>query len=534
LGTPGEGNMAGDRMGNVILISLDTLRYDSVGASPDKGHLAAWGAEGEVHTPNLDRFLAECVYFTGARTTAPYTTAAHASAMTGLAPNRHGVRAFYKWALAEGVGTLAEELRARGYHTVAVQESGETTALRTGSGVLRGFDAFFRDEREACAHCAAGSGPCLLFVHTFDVHAPYCWSALDPEDGAPEWHEAVGRAMRRLGRRLPDGALAGDKTRLQGWVAREATRAMGGQGAAQLMLEWYLSGVRRFDMWRWPRILRALREAGLYDGALTIVFADHGEALLPDCEGEPMGHATSVLEDAVRVPLALHGPGLQARRDPSPASLVDMVPTVLDWLGMEPTVVGAGGDLDGQSLLQEPRDSGAGRALFAEAWQAIGPTGRAAPGDAMLLRHVEGPVRPYQLCAVEGPHKVTWHPGVPVLRRFMSRRQLARAVLRRSARRFLPGPLLRLRRRLRRRAGVAPEQTWGWHPAPTFAVDLREDPLELRPRPVPADSVERPVAALLALMRDYWQRGVTGRPIHLDAADDRQVLQHLRGLGYVE
>ncbi|MCD6415719.1 MAG: sulfatase-like hydrolase/transferase [Planctomycetes bacterium] len=519
---------------NVVLISIDTLRYDCVGVCPDKQHLAAWGAQSSLHTPNLDAFFSDSVYFPRCMTTAPYTTAAHASVMTGLYPNSHGVRPFYKWALADGVGTLAEELKARGYATAAVQESGDETALRTGAGILRGFDAFFSEEVEACAWRRAQDTPCLLFIHTFDVHAPYCWSAVR-EARTGMWQEAEKEIFSRLGRERPAGGVQGDKTRFHGWVAAEARRVLEDKEAVRLMLDWYIRGVNAFDAVRWPRIVGALRDGGLYDSSIIVVFADHGEALLPDFAGPPMSHAASLLEDAIRVPLAIRGCATAPATIARQVSLVDVAPTVMDCLELEPQRLGRQGATDGRSLLREQDEV----PLFAEAWRSYGG---GAPAGRMLAQGLDSPCEPYQVCVKWGADKLIWHPGAPMLRRFMPQRARRSAALKGLLRRHLPGFLLRalkglLRRwrRLRKRSSQPDaSNALRWREAPAFAFNLKDDPLEERPRRLADGAMSPRYSELMRRLRSYWESGVAGPPIRLGVEDEQQVLDHLKGLGYVD
>src|SRR5262245_60433350 len=67
---------------NVLLITLDTTRYNALGCygNPKKP------------TPNLDLLAAESVIYDRARTVVPLTLPAHASMLTGLYPCRHSVR----------------------------------------------------------------------------------------------------------------------------------------------------------------------------------------------------------------------------------------------------------------------------------------------------------------------------------------------------------------------------------------------------------------------------------------------------------
>lgn len=514
---------------DVVLISVDTLRYDAVGACPAKPHLRARGCENLADTPNLDAFLAESAYFTQCITTAPYTTAAHASVLSGLYPNRHGVRAFYKWGLADGVGTLAEELKGHGYVTCAVQEAGGDTALSTGSGVLRGFDRLFRDEGEAVAWCTRQEQPRLLFVHTFDVHVPYCWSAVPySRERAWAWQEQMCKLRQRLGGWIDEGPA--DRTRFCSWIAERAARRIGAEQTGRLMLEWYLRGVRWFDTVRWPRIVATLQDAGLLETALTAVFADHGESLAPDSTGPPFGHGNSLLDDVIRVPLALRGPGIEPARRHEPVSLVDIAPTALQWLGLRPRLLGEAGACQGASLLDAPgRD-----VCFAEVWRSLNPP-RTDTDGRNWLRHLHGHCEPSQVAGRSPRCKVIWQPGEPGLRRFMEPAARAGVGLRRALKRVLPRPAVRALQRLRyRQREAAGTPTTATSDAATFVLELAEDPLEEHPVRTSPDDLDTLSRRLYEGLQHYWSEGRTGPAIKLGEGQNERVMHHLRDLGYVD
>jgi len=531
--------VADARAQNVVLISLDTLRYDCIAAAGERAHLSAWDMEGRLRTPNLDAFWGDSVCFTRARTAAPYTTSAHASVMTGLYPNAHGVRALYRWGLRPQVGTLAEELGARGWRTVAMQESGERTQLRTGSQVLRGFDHFVRDEMEAAQLCADASEPCLLFLHTLDLHSPYCWSAFAVASGQTwAWEEAEAEIYRRLAVPRPAGGDRRPKPAFERWVVDQARRRLGEREAARLFLHWYVLGVNWFDAARWPRIVQALRRTGLYDDALIIAFADHGEALLPDGDGRPMDHPPVMLEDAVRVPLMVRAPGLEPGPRAEPASLVDVAPTVMDWLGPEPDRLGRAGAPDGLSLMGPlPAD----RLLLTEGWQTLPPRGVVRHADKAWRQRASTPAVPHQVGAVRGETKVVWQWGEGLLRRFMSGGRRRWLAVRRVARRLLPGPLwdgLRAVRAHLRGAKASPAptgaQTYPWRDGTVFVCDVAADPLDARPRRAHRGDLGPREAELLDGIREYWEQGVLGAPIELTEEEDARVTAHLRALGYMD
>ena len=72
---------------NVLLISVDSLRADRVGAY---GHSARFaGAEGT--TPTVDALAADGVCFEEAVSTSSWTLPAHAALLTGLPDALHGL-----------------------------------------------------------------------------------------------------------------------------------------------------------------------------------------------------------------------------------------------------------------------------------------------------------------------------------------------------------------------------------------------------------------------------------------------------------
>src|SRR6059036_688770 len=90
---------------NVLLITIDTLRSDRVGAFGGPPGL----------TPNLDRLAAHALRLTRAYTNAPLTLPSHSSIMTGMSPPAHGVRANGLFRLGRDVPTLAALLKQNGY-----------------------------------------------------------------------------------------------------------------------------------------------------------------------------------------------------------------------------------------------------------------------------------------------------------------------------------------------------------------------------------------------------------------------------------
>src|SRR5437762_3156690 len=114
---------------NILLITIDTLRADHVGAY---GYASA-------ATPSLDTLARRGLRFNQAITVTPLTLPAHASLMTGSFPGSHGVRDNGAFVLDNGQTTLAEALHARGYRTGAFVAA---FVLDRRWGLNQGFDEY--------------------------------------------------------------------------------------------------------------------------------------------------------------------------------------------------------------------------------------------------------------------------------------------------------------------------------------------------------------------------------------------------------
>jgi len=291
---------------NVVLITLDTTRAD---------HIGAYGWAG-AETPRLDRLASEGALFEQTITPTAFTLPAHASILTGLYPPFHGVRLNGGAALAEVQTTLAETLAAAGYRCGAVIGA---FVIDQRWGLSQGFghyDDNFKlapDQRLDLAGVqrpadqvvdlglewleADDGRPFFAWLHLYDPHIPY-----DP----PEPY----------------------KTRFSG------------RGASGLY-----DGEIAFADSQVGRVLDWLDEKGVADSTVVVVVGDHGEALGDHGESE---HGYYVYDATVRVPLIVRVPGSGAEgvRVSQQVRTIDVMPTVLDLLGVAPPQ-----PVHGQSLL---------------------------------------------------------------------------------------------------------------------------------------------------------------------------------------
>jgi arylsulfatase A-like enzyme len=334
---------------NVILVSADTLRADRLGA---------YGYSARPTSPRIDALAEQSLLFEVHVAAAPWTTPSHLSLLTGLTPTRHGVtggdralrealrgdRALAR--LPASITTLAEALAAHGWATAAFT-GGATLDPRIGFD--QGFGAYdtsmvkLDDHKmdRVLAWIDAQDEPFFLFWHTFEVHAPYV-APMFLEDVLPE---AKARALGERLRGLPEKG---------GWKqVRAAKRAMRGHGAytAEVTRALYDGGVRSFDGWL-GQLLDFLHERGLDGRTILVLTSDHGEQLGEEGRPAPYGdgfynvHGHTLFEEMIRVPLLVRLPGqTEGRRIPEVTAAIDVMPTILDLLGLP-----APPEVQGQSL----------------------------------------------------------------------------------------------------------------------------------------------------------------------------------------
>jgi choline-sulfatase len=281
---------------NLLLVTIDTLRADHVGAYGYKA-----GA-----TPVMDRLAREGVRMADAVVHVPQTRPSHVSLFTGRLPYEHGLRDNYSAPLARGTPTLASVLRAQGYDTGGFigaypvsRASGLDQGFATFDDPFGAFEATTtregrveRPAREVVDRALAWldaprTAPFFAWVHLFDPHAPY---------PAP--------FRTRFAARPYDGEVA--------------------YADAQL-----------------GRLVAWLDRGGLRGRTLVVVTSDHGESLGEHGEDE---HMLFVYDATLRVPLLMSWPG----RLPAAGLVsgqfrgVDLMATLLELLGVpSPATSGA-------------------------------------------------------------------------------------------------------------------------------------------------------------------------------------------------
>ncbi len=266
---------------NVILISLDTVRAD---------HVGAYGYP-KPTTPNVDALAAHAAVFDRAISQSSWTRASHMSIFTGLPPSGHGFKSLKdRHRLPDSVPTLASVLRSGGYRT-----AGFTGGVNVAGafGFDAGFDTYrsngkyLRDNLEDIRYWLDQhhGERFFLFVHGYEPHTPYL---ADPVDRI-----ALGMRAKAPKRGLKDFCRRAREHRN---IAR--------------FVDAYDAAIRRGDRYV-GKLLAHLDKLGLRERSLIVFVSDHGEEFL---EHGRCFHLTTLYGEVLHVPLVISGPGVEPGR----------------------------------------------------------------------------------------------------------------------------------------------------------------------------------------------------------------------------
>ncbi len=362
---------------NVLLIGVDTLRADALGA---------WGRRPTV-TPTLDALAAESDVFLDAFSTSNSTNPSFASIHTGLYVQRHGVRDL-RTPLPAAHVTLAERFTIAGFDTHAVLSAQHLNNVASGLG--QGFATVDESSEHAAARLAVDRAmgwlqrprrkPFFLWIHLFDPHTPHMPPspfALGQRAAVPyglspvkDWLSFRSGGLRPF--RVP--SLAADRDLYFGEVA-------------------YAD--REID-----RLLGFLRSRGELADTVVAFVADHGENL--EDHGVSYRHV-GLWDTTTHVPLMIRWPDRMVasgggrarapgRRLHGLVQTIDLYPTLLAAAGLQPnpsdgrdlrTVVEGG--RRGRPAVFADQADGQGAAVRTAAWRYFVSAGsRLVPAGAYL------------------------------------------------------------------------------------------------------------------------------------------------------
>jgi len=298
---------------NVLFVVIETLRKD---------HLELYGYDKST-APNLTSFAKNALIFDNAVVQANWTIPSVATMFTSMYPASHKFIVQHDQAsvLNPRIQTLAEVLRTSGYKTGAYQTN---MFLTPESGIAQGIDDYRQKDAVSAGLVVAaairwlganGKDPFFLYLHFYDPHAPYKPPAgLDKrfreeaEDNRPE--SFFSDLYRHI-------FLYEDEL-----LIRDLNRYRAAYDASIWNMDYELR-----------KLLQYLDDQGLTDETLIVFIADHGEEF-GDHGG--LDHGYNLYEYMVGVPLIVRFPEGRSGRIETRVGAIDLAPTILDYLGIEP------------------------------------------------------------------------------------------------------------------------------------------------------------------------------------------------------
>lgn len=308
---------------NLMIISLDTLRADRLGAYGYK----------RATSPNLDKFAERSAVFENASSSSSWTLPSHVSLLTGLNPGTHKVTQKKGNVVSDKTQMLAEILKANNYRTFGFANGGYVAGHY---GFKRGFEEYPRSGPKGLKNESKemldthkneggtgvglkrarakieefqGKEPFFIFVHTYDIHCPY-----DPPEPYLTKFITEGRAEIDSTKCIPHEGS--DKTKKEeAWTLSD--RYDGN-------IAWVDNTLGKFFDWFYTQ------EAA--KNTYIVLTSDHGEEFL---EHNFLDHRNSLYKELVHIPMIIYGPGIKTGKFPNPISLVDVTPTVLSLLGIQ-------------------------------------------------------------------------------------------------------------------------------------------------------------------------------------------------------
>jgi arylsulfatase A-like enzyme len=359
---------------NVILVSLDTLRADALGAY----------GYGRATSPNMDRLAARGLLFLNAYSQAPNTFPSHMSIFTAQYPWTHKVTTILKDTLPPETETLPMQFRKAGYRTLW---SGilDDPNLAFDAGFGKGFDErmgpFWPPGKKPAALFKwlekNRDGNFFIFFHTYLVHDPYLpdrstlkkfMKPVPPR--YMDWGDLKARVLKAAAEQAPCRGVPEKLLKAvpglcypRTWVNLDSIdfqfyrmvfwRDFAPDSPADVA---YFRTLYDASVAEADRIIGELygklQDLGLAGRTLLVITSDHGEAFM---EHGIVTH-NQLYQEALHVPLLFVAPGAPGgQRVPNVVQSIDIAHTILEAVGLPALPRG-----EGRSLLPLAAASPAG------------------------------------------------------------------------------------------------------------------------------------------------------------------------------
>ncbi len=417
---------------NIVIMTLDSCSAKNI---PCYGY-------NRNTMPNLCKFASEHVLFTNSFSNATWTLPSHVSLMTGLLPSHHQVDDEWKDALDKKIPLLPEVLQQNGYETILYQDpnAGILPAdLVYNRGITEINGQYTIDTLMDRLELNASKGKKSFFTYYNSIcHEPNRVGSKNnvyTKDSFPEIPvEKEGSAVHFtpeyfsylkeiLPKRLDNNEYNNETPKLRK-LFEQMRNAATFELAEQIYkntshtvhysildtLYWsyiydryidvknkkmmdylralYDQQILELDAAEISQFINRLRTSKVKDSTIVIITAEHGQEF---GEHGVFGHST-LYDGNLQVPFVLSVPGIQSLTITKPVQSVDIMPTLLDVVGIRHSI-----RFDGQSLVPLLVNAQFSDRILVAEW-AAGITKALRKGDwKLFVRLKDGEYIPYEL-----------------------------------------------------------------------------------------------------------------------------------------
>ncbi len=321
---------------------MDTVRYDSF-----------WLPDSRNFTDSFSRWANEAIRFQNVQSTSSWTVPAVASVMSGLYPAQHRAGEFKEpianldtdlpSALPEGIENLPKMLSHHNFETQAFVGSPFLPLVLPGAQGLQGVENILEDDQilENAKGWLKRYGssktqkPFFLYLHFMAAHDNH-------------WDETP--VLQSRNQTLSSDLQKGILSAAPGNICDDPNNYF------CLSYQDYVRGILNVRE-KMVRLLDLLLETGRFQDTVVILFSDHGEEFQDHVNAEQQqgpcirdicgqGHGQSMYQELLHVPMLVWHPDYSGRDITVPVSLVDLAPTIADWLSLKsPGVLWSGKSL---------------------------------------------------------------------------------------------------------------------------------------------------------------------------------------------
>jgi arylsulfatase A-like enzyme len=290
---------------NLVFILVDTLRPD---------HLGYAGYERET-TPNIDKIAAESVAFMDTYAPSPHTPRSIPPLFFSRYPSRmtwRGASWNYPEILEDNLSVF-EVLDEQGFYSVGMTSH---FYFEPDQGIRQGFDEWDN----------SGSGS--ISESNDDIAAPRIWKKTEP-------------VIEAIAKRSEKASLSNNQAEPFAlfvhlfepharWIGHDEYDFGRGSTPRERHINNYDSEIAYVDAYV-GRIVKKLKQEGLYDNSVLVLTSDHGEGFN---EHGYFFHGQTLYNEIIHVPLLIRVPGWHSRKVEGPVSLLDVAPTLLGLFGV--------------------------------------------------------------------------------------------------------------------------------------------------------------------------------------------------------